>query len=124
MIVVRLVRAVPLIVVLVILAVIAYFVMQFKYSPPRAKSMLIQLFTWITGGISGFFVLACLYALIEKNITVLELFATFLAAGLICLGITRICYAVLVRHYPEYKRKARTTTGTDRFSWLKGKRRR
>lgn len=119
----RLSRVLPLVIVLVVIAVVAYFVMQFKYSPPRAKSILIRVFTWITGVISAFFALACLYALIDGNMAVLELFATFLATGLICLAITRICHAVLVRHHPEYKRRAQKTTGTERFPWLKGRRR-
>ena len=119
----RLSRTVPLLVVLAAVAVVAYFVMQFKYSPPRAKSMLIRVFTWITGAVSAFFALACLYAALDGNKAALELFATFLATMLVCLGITRVCRAVLVRHYPEYRRKAQKTTGGGLPSWLRWRRR-
>ena len=123
MILARLSRVVPLLIVLAVIAIVAYFVMQYKYSPPRAKRILIKAFSWITGIISAFFALACLYALLDGNKAVLELFATFLAAILICFAITRICHTVFVRHYPEYKRKAQKTTGTERFPWF-GKHRR
>lgn len=114
----RLSRVVPFVIALAIIAIILYFVLQFKYSPPRAKSILARVFTWLTGIPSVFFALACLYAILDGNLAVLELFATFLAVCLIGLIITRICNAVLVRHHPEYKKKAQKTTGTGRFPWL------
>ena len=116
----RLSRAIPLVIALAVLAIIVYFVLQFRYSPPRAKSILARLFSWITGVLSAVFALACLYALIEGNVAVLELFVTFLAATLIGLAIARICNAVLVKHHPEYKKTAQKTTGTERFPWLRG----
>ena len=115
----RLSRTVPLIIALAIIAIIAYFILQFRYSPPRAKSILIRVFTWITGIGSGFFVLACLYALVDGNIAVLDLFATFLGVMLVCLAIVRICHTVLVKHHPEFKYRAQKTTGTERFPWLR-----
>ena len=119
----RLSRSIPLVIALAVIAVIAYFVLQFKYSPPRAKSILARVFTWLTGVLSAFFALACAYAAFDGNIAVLELFATFLGATLICLVITRICHAVLVKHHPEYKKTAQKTTGTERFPWLRKARR-
>lgn len=115
----RLSRVVPLLIVLAVIAVIVYFVMQFKYSPPRAKSILIRVFTWITGVIAAFFALACLYAIADGNSAVLELFATFFAAIFICFIITRICHAVFVKHHSEYKKRAQKTTGTERFPGFK-----
>ena len=108
----RLSRVVPLVIVLAVIAIIAYFVLQFRYSPPRAKSILARMFTWITGVLSGAFAIACVYAVLDGNIAVLELFATFLATALIGLIVTRICNAALVKHYPEYKHPAQRTTGT------------
>ena len=114
----RLSRALPLVIALAVLAVIVYFVLQFRYSPPRAKSILTRVFTWLTGILSAFFALACIYAMLDGNVPVLELFATFLATALIGLAITRICRAVLLKHYPEYKHPAQRTTGTRPFEWV------
>lgn len=119
----RLSRSLPLAIALAILAVVAYFVLQFRYSPPRAKSILIRVFTWLTGVLSALFALVSLYAAFDSNKAVLELFLTFLATALIGLAVTRICHAVFVKRHPEYRRAAQRTSGTERFPWLhKGKR--
>ena len=109
----RLSRIVPLLIVLAVIAGIVYLVAAWRYSPNRAKEILIKLFTWVTGIISGFFAFASIYALIERNVAVLELTATFLGAALIGLIVTRICRAVFVRNHPKYKNKPLKTTSVD-----------
>ena len=90
----RLSRIVPLLAVLVFIAAVVYIVMSFRYSSERAKATLIQVFTWLTGGLSVIFALVTIYALFEQNIPVIELFASFLGTTLVGLAITRICNAV------------------------------
>ena len=109
----RLSRIVPLLIVLAVIAGIVYLVAAWRYSPNRAKEILIKLFTWLTGIISGFFGLASAYALIERNMAVLELTATFLGAALVALLVTRICRAVFVRNHPQYKKKPAKATPVD-----------
>lgn len=117
-------RSIPLVIALVILAIVAYFILQFKYSPPRAKSILIKMFLVITAGLSAIFALACLYALLEDNVAVLELFAAFLAVTVIGLVIVLVCRYRFLKHHPEYRKRAQRTQGTSTFPWFKGSRRR
>ena len=98
----RLSRIVPLLIVLAFIAAVVYIVMSFRYSSDRAKATLIQVFTWLTGGLSVIFALVTIYALFEQNIPVIELFASFLATTLVGLAITRICNAVFKRNHPHY----------------------
>lgn len=109
----RLSRIVPLLLVLAVVAAIIYLVATYLYSPNRAKEILIKAFTWLTGLLSGFFALACAYALLERNEPVLDLAVSFLITALIGLGITRICRAVFVRHHPHWKDKPMKTTRPD-----------
>ena len=98
----RLSRIVPLLAVLAVIAAVVYVVMSFRYSSERAKATLIQVFTWLTGGLSVIFALVTIYALFEQNIPVIELFASFLGTTLVGLAITRICNAVFKRNHPHY----------------------
>ena len=98
----RLSRIVPLLAVLAFIAAVVYIVMSFRYSSERAKATLIQVFTWLTGGLSIIFALVTIYALFEQNIPVIELFASFLGTTLVGLAITRICNAVFKRNHPHY----------------------
>ena len=66
----RLSRIVPLLIVLAFIAAVVYIVMSFRYSSDRAKATLIQVFTWLTGGLSVIFALVTIYALFEQNIPV------------------------------------------------------
>lgn len=106
----RLSRIIPLLVVLAVVAAVIYLVAAWRYSPNRAKVILIRAFTVITGVISGFFVLATAYAAFEQNWTAVEIAASFLAVGLIGLAITLICRWVFLRHHPNYQQEAVPTT--------------
>lgn len=106
----RLSRIVPLLIVLAIVAAVVYIVAAWRYSPARAKELLIKLFTGITGALSGFFLLACAYAWLESNEAVFDLAFSFLLTALIGLAVTRICRVVFLRHNPAYRIKAAKTT--------------
>lgn len=105
----RLSRIVPLLIVLAVVALVVYLVATYRYSPNRAKEILIKMFTVITGAISAFFGLASLYAWFEHNEAVFDLAFSFLLTGLVALAVTRICRAVFLRHNPAYRVKPMKT---------------
>lgn len=113
----RLSRIIPLLLILAIVAGIVYLVATFKYSPSRAKEILIKMFTWLTSVLSVFFLLVTLYALFESNGAVIELGVSFLATTLIGLAITRVCNAVFLKHHPDYRHKPMKATKELRFPW-------
>ena len=94
----RLSRIVPLLILLAVVAGIVYLVATYRYSPSRAKEILIKMFTWLTGVLSAFFLLVTLYALLERNEAVLDLSASFLATTVI--GLMTVT-ANLQRRVPE-----------------------
>lgn len=106
----RLSRIVPLLIVLAVVAAIVYIVAAWRYSPNRAKELLIKMFTAITGVLSAFFLLACAYAWLEHNDAVFDLAFSFLLTTLIGLAVTRVCRRVFLRHNPAYRIKAAKTT--------------
>ncbi|MBQ3106752.1 MAG: guanylate cyclase [Eggerthellaceae bacterium] len=119
--VVRLVRSIPLLIILAVLAVVIYFVVSYKRSPAHAKELLIKLFTWITSIISGFFLLVTLYALFEGNDGVLDLGVVFLITGLIGLGVVQICRWRFRKNNPRFAKPANTTaTNATKFTGFFG----
>ena len=86
----RLLRIVPMLIVLAVVAAIVYIVAAWRYSPNRAKELLIRIFTAITGAVSAFFLLVCAYAWLERNGAVFDLSFSFLLTALIGLAATRI----------------------------------
>lgn len=105
----RLSRIIPLLIVLAVVAAIVYLVATWRYSPNKAKEILLRVLTWFTGVLSAAFAVICLYVLADGNMPVLELAAAFLATALVALGITRICHAVFVHHHPNYKKRSQKT---------------
>lgn len=99
----RLSRVIPLVLILAVLAGVVYFVAMLKYSEPRAKLLVIKLFLWITGILSGLFGVASLYAVLDGNVAVLELFATFLATALIGLVVVLILQSRFYKKHPNYR---------------------
>ena len=95
----RLSRVVPLLLVLAVVALVVYLVVAWRYSPNRGKEVLIRLFTIVTGALSAFFLIVCLYAWFDGNEAVLDLGASFLVAALVGLAVNRICRAVFLRHH-------------------------
>ena len=97
----RLSRIVPMLIVLAVVAAIVYIVAAWRYSPNRAKELLIRIFTAITGAVSAFFLLVCAYAWLERNGAVFDLSFSFLLTALIGLAATRICRAVFCATTPR-----------------------
>ena len=73
----RLSRIIPLIIILAIVAAIVYLVATWRYSPNKAKEILIRVFTWFTGILSAALALICVYVLLDGNWAVFELTAGF-----------------------------------------------
>lgn len=107
---VRIYRMIPLLIVLAVVTGIVYAVASLKYTPPRAKEIVIRFLTWVNIILTAFFGLAALYALFEKNDMVMELFACFAVVTVLGLIITRICNAVFLKHNPAYRHR-RTSKG-------------
>lgn len=102
---IRLIRALPLIVILALLAGVLYVTVATTRSATRAKEVLIKVFFWLNSVLSVLFILACLYALLEQNQDVLELFAAFLFVSAVALCITLACRAVFLKNHPSYRKK-------------------
>lgn len=105
---VRLVRALPLLIFFAILAVVVYAAVASFRSPERAKEVLIKLFTVISVAFSVFFGLASAYALFENNTYVLELTCAFAFISLLTYGITFFCRLRFMKNHPDYKFKKGT----------------
>lgn len=101
----RLSRSIPLVIALILLAIIIYFVVKWRRSPARAKEILIKVFTILCSAILIAFVLISIYALIDNNMAVFELAASFALVGLLGLIITLICRYVFLKHNPNYRKK-------------------
>lgn len=99
---IRLYRLLPFIILLAVIALIAYLIMSFRYTSEKAKATLIKFLTWLFGILSIGLGLITLYALFEHNEPVIELFGSALALTLIGLVVTRICNVVFRKNHPHY----------------------
>lgn len=115
----RLSRIVPLIILLALVAGVIYLVVTYRHSPARAKEVLIQVFTWVCGIISGFFALASVYAFFDHAPAVLDLTLSFMVVGLVGLAITRLCNRRFLKNNPNYRKKRLTATTHRRWPWGK-----
>ena len=89
---IRLARALPLVVVLAVLAVVVYALVSWARSPQRAKEVLARLFLVLTGALTALFCVASAYAVFEANQPVLDLFSAFAAVSALALGVTCVCW--------------------------------
>lgn len=112
---VRMIRLVPLVVILLVVGLIIYLVAQAKYSPNRAKAIVIKVSIVVNIILTAFFLLWCLYALIEQNIPVLELFLSFATVPAVGLLITLICRAIFHKNHPKFKHEAKKTSSNESF---------
>lgn len=112
-IVVRLYRILPLLVILAIIAVLVYLVVSWRYTPAKAKEVLIRCFIVLNIALSAIFALATLYAWIEGNSFVADFFITLFVTTLVLLGITYMCRWRFLKHNPNYRWKptGRATKG-------------
>lgn len=99
----RLSRTIPLLIILGVFAAILYMVVTYRESPNRAKEVLIKVFTVLMGGLSVFFALLTLYAILESNVAVAEFWGTFMAVTLVGLAITRFCRHRFIKNNPNYR---------------------
>lgn len=109
----RLYRIVPLLVVLAVIAVAVYLVVSWRYTPNKAKEVLIRVFIVLNGALSVLFLLATLYALLEGNMFVVDFFLTCMATTLILLGITFVCRWRFRKNHPNYRWKITDRPSTD-----------
>lgn len=109
----RLYRIIPLLVVLAIIAIAVYVIVSWRYTPNKAKEVLIKTFVVLNAGLSAFFLLATLYALLEGNMFVLDFFLTCMVTTLVLLGITFLCRWRFRKNHPNYRWKItdRPSTG-------------
>lgn len=112
---VRMIRLVPLVVILLVVGLIIYLVAQAKYSPNRAKAIVIKVSIWVCSILTAFFLLWCLYAALDGNIPALELFLSFATVPAVGLLITFICRTVFFKHHPKYKHQAKKTNRNESF---------
>lgn len=108
---IRILQSLPLVIALGVLAIVVYLVVSWRKSPTRAKEVLIKVFLVLTTVLSLLFFLATIYAVIEANVAVAELFGAFLAVSAISLAITLICRARFHKNHPNYQytpQRART----------------
>ncbi|MDO4443548.1 MAG: hypothetical protein Q4B69_06700 [Slackia sp.] len=99
----RLSRIVPLLAILAVIAIAIYVFVSWRSTPARAKEVLIKVFFVLNAGLSAFFLLAALYALLDGNVFIAEFFFTFLATTLVLLGITWLCRRAFLKHNPNYR---------------------
>lgn len=118
----RLTRIIPLLLLLAFVAGVVYVVASWRYSPARAKEILIKAFTMLNVALAAFFGLASLYALSESNGDVLDLTLSFMVTALVALGITWICRAVFLKHNPSYRMKPMKAKRLRRSPWPWGRR--
>ena len=104
--IVRLVRMLPLMAILAVVAGIVYLVEAYRHSPNRAKEVLIKVFLVITIVLAGFFGLVSLYAAADGNTPVLELALAFCMVGVLGLAVTLVCRYVFLKHHPSYRIKS------------------
>ena len=112
---VRLYRMLPLVVVLALIAVAVYFFVSWRHTPTHAKHALIKVFTMLGIGLTGFFAAATIYAILDGNAFVAELFLIFAVFMAILLGITLLCRRAFLKKHPNFKWKLtpRTKASTD-----------
>lgn len=115
----RIMRSIPLLVFMAVLAVVLYLVISYRRSPAHAKETLIKVFTVINGVVIGFFGLVSLYALFEANSAVLDIAVCFALVGVLGLAITLWCRHVFLKNNPSYRKKPMKTKTKRRFPWEK-----
>ncbi len=113
----RLTRMLPLVVLLLVLALVVYLVLAYKYSPNRAKEILIKLFLLLTSILMGFFGLVGLYSWFESNKGVFELALGFFLVAFVGFVITLVCRMVFLARHPQYRKKPTKTRRLGSQSW-------
>ena len=103
MIAARLYRALPLLVILAIIAVVVYVFMSWRYTTARAKEALIKVSLAGNTALTVLFALATLYAFVENNTFAADFFITCGVCTLAVLGITLLCRWRFLKNNPDYR---------------------
>lgn len=111
----RLIILVPMILILLLAGLIIYLIAQAKYSPNRAKAIVIKVSLIVNLIIMGFFLFWALYSLIDKNMVTLEFALSLAAIPAIALVITLICRAIFYKNHPKFKHEAKKTNRNESF---------
>lgn len=111
---VRLYRALPILIVLGILAVLVYLVVSWRHTPTHAKLALIKVFTVANGGLTAFLGLATVYALLDGNEFVADFFFWCGVMTAILLGITLLCRRRFFKKHPKFRWKLTVSPKTDK----------
>lgn len=90
-------RALPLVVVLVVVGLVAYLVLSSLRSPDRAKRVLLRAFTGVTGFLTVLFCVATAYAWLEDNLYVLEFVGALAVASAVGFAVTFLLYRYYLR---------------------------
>ena len=107
----RLSRVVPLVLLLALAAGVIYLVVTYRHSPARAKEVLIAVFTWLCGVLSGFFALASVYAFFDAAPAVLDLTLSFLAVTLLGLAHQAPLAVGEMKNAPSWERNRQSGGG-------------
>lgn len=107
---IRLYRILPFIIVLAVLALAIYLIMSFRYTSSKAKAVMIRIFFWLFAVLSVVLLAITIFALLDKNAIVAELFGSCLAISAAGLVITLICRAIFRKNHPYYGEKVTEAT--------------
>lgn len=105
LIVARLYRIAPLIIILAIIGVLIYVIVSWRFTSARAKDVLTRVFIVINIALTALFGLASWYAIAEDNTFVMEFFVTCAAFTGIVLAVTAWCRHIFLKHNPHYRKK-------------------
>lgn len=99
----RLYRMVPLIVLLVLLGVAVFVFVATRHNSERAKEAVLKLFWWVCAVLTGLALLGALYAWFDGSELVFDLFLTSAALTGIGWLVDLICGAIFRKHHPKYR---------------------
>ena len=102
----RLTRLLPIFFGIAIAAMALYVYVSIRYTPVKAKELLIKIFTVLFGATTIFFLLATAYAALDSaRPEAVELMASFLVPFATGLAVTLVCRAVFLHNHPAYRLK-------------------
>lgn len=98
-------RMLPVVVVLILIAVGLYYLLTKRKTENLAKEILIRIGIWFNLIVGGIFLLLTLYALLDKNLWIVEFFGSIIVVNLVFLAIALIAKHNFLKHRPHYQWK-------------------
>ena len=95
----------PVVVILIAIAVGAYFLLSRTKTEAAAKELFIKGTFWINLVVGGLFLLFTLYALIDKNMWMTELFGSVVVVNAVFILIATIAKRIFLKNRPHYQWK-------------------